>query len=205
MDMHPRRQGGFALIELVVVAIVIGALVASMLGVEAVRERALAKTLLREMYDVRHMYMSYVERYRKVPGASDPDEPAYISGSWTGPRSLHGDHGLSLFWQRLREAGIAPGDPLATAHRPNAVKGHLGVTSNGKHPIRPAGVAGAQVMCTSLVGGHLARMMDHEADDGDATTGKMWAAAEDDGSPVITAVAPSAYKDDSSYTVCMPV
>lgn len=203
MQLQGTRQGGFTLAEIAVVAVIFGALSLGILGMSTVIDHVTARTLNQEMREVGRIFHAYVERHGRLPGlaAGAPPGTSRIEGNWTGEGLSGAGEDSGNFWRDVRGAGLIRGK-LEHGHQKNAVNGHLGVSANGKHPNRPAGIKSIHVVCTGLVHGEIARIMDSSIDDGDATSGKVWAAEESEGAPVLEPAAPSTYEIGKTYTVC---
>lgn len=215
------KQAGMTLFETTIVLTLAGLLVGGAIGANHFVESATAKALVTEMLDVKNMLYVYRDRYGAVPGDDvlasthvKNGTSAYNSTGYGGDAlidangsypwnstSIHSMSEAGLFWQHVRKAGLATGDSTV-APAENAVRGKLGITSNANTPTRPAGVGGLYTVCSSRITGRLAKMMDAQVDDGDGTTGMMWAAAETDLS-VNTPTLPNAYDDTKRYTVCL--
>ena len=232
MRIAYRRQTGVSLVELSIVLAIAGFLWGSVFVVQSVVERATAHKLVQELISVKAMLYAYRERYGAVPGddgrAAEHLPGAVSASGGTASRAFH-DDGLitsgnwqwatnhstltqyppelitspepALFWNHVRHAKLAQGDPLEFPVY-NAVHGYLGVGDDG--PSEPLGVTGQYKVCSSAIDGHLAKLMDEKIDDGDATTGKVFAAVELLDAPVTsTRDAPSPYVRGKNYTVCM--
>lgn len=229
MGATVRQQAGVSLIELVSVMFIGTLLWASVLAVQSAVDRTTAHTLLQEMLHVKTMLYSYRDRYGAVPGddgraaehvagavnaaggAPDrafPDDGMISSGNhqWAivDPAPFAGPGNApepALFWNHVRRAGLEQGDPLAFPVY-NAVQGYLGVGDDGPRP--PAGVGGHYKACSSGIEGHIAKLMDERFDDGDATSGKLFAAVEPGDLPVTASrAAASPYSTGQTFTVCM--
>jgi len=221
------RQTGHTILEIVIVLFVASILILGAISGNYMISMSTAKKLVAEMREVQEMLYVYRTRYRAIPGddefasvhiagATDTWSPrnkgssiyeggnALIdgNGNWTSQNDP-ADYESAMFWHHVRLAGLAEGDPSFHGAF-NAIGGHLGVTSGTRIPTRPAGVRGLFNVCSSRISGDVARLMDAEADDGNATTGMMWGAPEPDHKTVVTtATAPQRYLDERRYTVCM--
>jgi hypothetical protein len=244
MDKTMKYQVGVSVIELALVICIAALLWGGVLLFNGISDRVLARTLGREMLEVKAALHTYRDRYGAVPG-DDSDAPRHVPGAgvsgtslyarqadglivnvlydWANTHSFfdmekhpggpfydgspvfwHDTPEQALFWNHVRLAGIVQGDPVEYPVR-NAVHGYLGITSDlGGVPARPAGVTGVYNVCSSMIDGRIARMMDQNLDDGLATSGQVWATTEKYyGTPVTTKINPVPYVDGSPFTVCM--
>jgi prepilin-type N-terminal cleavage/methylation domain-containing protein len=224
MNQLARRQSGVSLVELAIVLIIVGILVSSILQGQILADRATVKALANELRSVRIMMNAYRDQFGALPGDDKRadihvrgtnayfDENGLIDGygivsyNWIGREGAAFEmEESSLFWQHVRLAGLARGNP-ARGHARNVVGGFLGVTAKTNRPTTPAGVAGLHAICTSMISGKLARLLDAEMDDGNAMTGQVFAAAENAPSqPVVVAKDPQPYDDTKTFTVCWAV
>jgi hypothetical protein len=218
------KQAGVSLFETTFVLALFTLIGAGVLKGHGMIQSSTAKKLASEMQYVREMVYIYRERYQAIPG-DDLYASRHVSGgisacsvfcggingadglisggynSWAGTYGRSDSDEAGLFWNHVRLAGLAPGDASDPTAR-NAVGGRLGITSGPNLPTRPAGTLGLYSVCSSRITGDLAAMIDAQLDDGDATTGQVWAAVETNGS-VIVATPASPYANGSNYTVCM--
>lgn len=229
MGANKGRQAGVSLIELVAVTFIGILLVGGVLALQSLVDRATAHTLVQEMINVKVMLRTYRDRYGAVPGddgRAAQHVPGALSAAGGAPSLSFADDGMissgihqwaiedpavlhepakapepALFWNHVRHAKLMPGDPLEFPVY-NAVQGYLGIGDDGPRP--PAGVAGTYKACSSGINGDIAKLMDERVDDGDATTGMLFAAAETGHLPVTAGRdAPSPYSDEKTFTVCM--
>ncbi|MCA1857095.1 hypothetical protein LE190_14330 [Massilia oculi] len=214
------KQSGISLfstmLTLAIVVLLTGAVV---VGQDRLVEKWTARALVSEMQDVGMMLYQFRDRYAAIPG-DDVQAKEHVGGrnagaqggdnlidaeglsQWSTNELDNSAHEPGLFWQHVRRARLDVGAPIASVEY-NAVQGRLGVTSGTNIPTRPAGVRGDYSVCSSRIGGSVARMMDAEVDDGNATAGKMWAAEEEGRGSVSSAKAPTPYENGKRYTVCM--
>jgi hypothetical protein len=215
------RQAGITLFEFSLLITLFALLAAGVLKGLGMVQAATAKKLATEMQNVQEMVYLYRERYQAIPGddlfasrhvngglnacasaCSSTGGDGLITSPWNWPGlGMYEQDESALFWNHVRLAGFAPGDPADWKAR-NAVGGRIGITSNTNLPTRPAGTRGMYSVCSSRISGDLAAMVDAQLDDGDATRGKVWAAVETSGA-VATPTPTTPYTDGSTYTVCM--
>lgn len=222
MAFYYRNSRGFTLAEMAVVLSIVGLLALGALQGRSMIDRATARTLAAELRNVKTMVAVYRERFKAVPG-DDPRAHHHLSGAlpstqlqgdgriglspmqtWVGTPTIIQNEESGLFWQHVRLAQLADGDP-GKGYAYNAVHGRLGISSNRNMPTRPEGIGGLYRACTSTIEGRLAQLIDIDLDDGDATSGQVWAAQESAHSPVVSPTAPTAYVKGKTYTVCLAV
>ncbi|MCA1857094.1 hypothetical protein LE190_14325 [Massilia oculi] len=216
-----KNQTGLTLFEMACALATISFVIGTIFSVNQFLDRSTAKRLLGEMQEVKHVMHAYRDRYRAVPGddwrasthvpgtksaSSEFGDNGLIDGAdqWSSHSTNSNDSTLEsgLFWQHVRMAGLARGEPSYLGAF-NAVRGRLGVTSTSRIPTRPGDASGPFNVCSSAIPGKLARMMDEEADDGDATSGIMWAASETASTPITAPTLPTPYENSARYSVCM--
>ncbi|MCA1857100.1 hypothetical protein LE190_14355 [Massilia oculi] len=200
-------------------------IIGGVLKARSLRDLAQAGVLAREMRDVREMVRTYQERYKATPG-DDPaaslhfradvtngDGDGWITNlivwptNWLTP-SRSSDESI-LFWNHVRLAGLAEGNPNR-GEALNAMNGQLRVVSftSANIPRKPAGSRAIRhVVCSGKIPGKIAKIMDQEMDDGNATQGIVWASAEANGEEiyanVFSPVFATPYTSHASFTVCM--
>ncbi len=213
----PWRQGGFTLIEIAIVLVIIGLLVGGILQGQELIETSRVRQATREVSSISAAIFAYEDRYGATPGDDGP--AATVNGrgaTWAAVAAGDADGNLEVtlantfngttesgaFWQHLRASGFISGDPNdagAAASPDNAWGGRTGVTTD----LMGGGLAGTKV-CLSQVPGASSIAMDTELDDGDGATGRFRATlgvAGTDTVPTNTALA-AAYSEDNEYTVC---
>lgn len=211
------RQSGFTLVEIAIVLVIIGLLIGGILKGQNMIESAKVKALAKDFDSVITALNAYQDKYRALPG-DDAAAAAHVGGTpaaaaslgnglidtltWIGNATAATDTDESaLFWEHVRLAGLMTGSS-AVGQATNAVGGKLGITTNVKRVTTPVGSSGTYFVCSSGIGGKLAKQLDAAVDDGDATTGNMFAKDEAAGVAIIVATAAAAYDDTKSFTVC---
>ncbi|MCA1857098.1 hypothetical protein LE190_14345 [Massilia oculi] len=210
-------QSGFSLLQLTMVLLASSILFGSLISVREFSTKFTARKLVAEMYEVRDMVHHYSERYGAIPGddanasnylpGAENAFPGYgpyfyrsgdgrIEGNWIGDREPR------MFWQHVRLAGLAKGDPTKPDAF-NAVGGRIGVTSDANLPTRPPGTRGLHAVCTSRIQGAIAAAMDGHIDDGNASKGQVWAAPEINLRHITKPTPTQPYSPFQTFTVCM--
>lgn len=222
MKPGPVGQRGFSIFEAAFAVLVVGFILVVLLNRLGLFEYVMARTLVTEMQAVEQMVLAYQDRYGTVPG-DDTMAASRFTGATSASSTYAGDGVIqgpdwvgdstgspapadepSLFWQHVRMAGLAEGD-RAKFNAFNSAGGQLGIASSSvlNMPKAPSGSRSGFHVCSSRIDGHVARMMDADIDDSNATTGRMWAAAESSGAAVVDDRGTSHYDDEKTYTVCM--
>ena len=207
-------QGGFTLVEIAIVLVIIGLLLGGVLKGQELITQAKIRNVANDLNGMSAAVYGYQDRYRKFPG--DDNE---AKGRWptTDPGDGNGavgalnpagvfdcegaDNGLDncLFWQHLRLSGFIGGDSGSRLAPQNAAGGIL-QAQNGA-----LGLA-ALTICSTNLSGKIANAIDAQFDDGKPNTGQVR------GVGVVSGVSPkldaaptgAAYVDDGStvYVVC---
>lgn len=187
-------QSGFTLVELAIVLVIIGLILAAVLKGQEMITNAKVKSVENDLRGVIAAYYAYQDRYKAIPG----DDNAAASHAGVGAVNGNGDgliQGLfnataapaaatesNNFWQHSRLAGFLTGSATATVANPptNAVGGILGVQSDvpvaGTASVAIYGMTGNAV-CVSNIPLKIALSVDILLDDGNSNTGTVRAGA----------------------------
>ena len=214
------RQSGFTLIEIAIVLVIIGVLIAAVLQAQEMINSAKVKNLANDFRQVPVYIYGYLDKFKTLPG-DDPRVVANISGTLaTTPAGVQGNSEINglwnsststdesfLFWQHVRLAGLSAGpaniaDPTYIPR--NADGGIMGIQSNvGFVTITaPTAMTGTYIICSDGILGKFVKQLDITLDDGETSTGSVRAVLK---SAPGTAVLSTAIVDANSYTVCMGV
>jgi prepilin-type N-terminal cleavage/methylation domain-containing protein len=215
------RQAGFTLVEIAVVLIIIGLMLGGVLKGQELINSAKTKSLANDFRQVPLFLYGYQDKFRKIPGddaaaVANIGAPAGHAGNGDGLLGGNwNDQGNGseavLFWEHVRLANLASGSTDFASATDNGASlptngegGRIGV--QGRPPI--AGLKGMHFVCSTGIGGKLARQLDLAMDDGDAMRGAMMAVAATTSTAGSTAATPNppvaeAYDDVRAYTVCM--
>ena len=148
LKMNSLRQGGFTLVEIAIVLVIIGLLLGGVLKGQEMIENARIKSVVGDMNGVSAAYNSYFDRFRAIPG--DEVAGTLNTRGWPGTTGAAGATAANgqlnitpaqtftnggeqpTLWRSLRAAGMTSGDaaaPLTAAGLPRAGNGGLlGVT-----------------------------------------------------------------------------
>lgn len=215
------RQSGFTLVEIAIVLVIIGLLLGGVLKGQELVNSAKAKNLANDFRAVSSFVYAYQDRFRAMPGddaaanvhvngginATSPAGTignARINGAWDSNTSSDESY---LFWQHVRLAGLATGNPVpgSADYLPrNAEGGVIGITSDAVlspgNPLAP--YAAAFYVCSQGLLGRYVRQIDTMMDDGNSTTGSLRAFTDGLAMPQASVlVAPA--NDATPYTLCM--
>jgi prepilin-type N-terminal cleavage/methylation domain-containing protein len=221
-----RGQGGFTLVEIAIVLVIIGLLLGGILKGQEMITQAKIKNVIADISGVSAAMYGYQDRYRALPGDDK------LAARWTGATAGDGDGVIGgtytaaapaesvLFWDHLRRAGFISGGS-GTDNPFNAVNGKMGVqTSDGTAPGSVTFKAGvlsdgadppaiptvftSLLLCSANLPDKIAISVDAQMDDGDGKNGNVRAAKQDSPNPTSLKTAADAYVEDgvSTFLVC---
>jgi len=222
-----RGQGGFTLVEIAIVLVIIGLLLGGILKGQEMITQAKIKNVIADISGASAAMYGYQDRYRALPGddklstrwgltppASAGD--GVIEGAYTAASPAES----ALFWDHLRRAGFVSGGS-GTDNPFNAVNGKMGVqTSDGSTPggasfkagvlsdgaVAPATptVFTSLLLCSANLPDKIAISVDAQMDDGDGKKGNVRAAKQDSPNPSSVKTTADPYVEDgvSTYLVC---
>lgn len=212
------QQGGFTLVEIAIVLVIIGLLLGGVLKGQELINSAKVKNMASDFRNVQVMIFGYQDKYRKMPGddntavsrwtltsGHEGDGNGVIGGNWNDTTLTE----ATMLWEHLRRANLAAGSTdfssstaIKAALPTNAEGGMFGLS--GTMPIKNMN-GGTFYACSDGIDGKFARQLDLTIDDGTANTGSLQAIAQVGGVTAATgsAVASTNYVDGTRYTVCM--
>jgi prepilin-type N-terminal cleavage/methylation domain-containing protein len=207
------NQGGFTLVEIAIVLVIIGLLLGGVLKGQELITQAKIKNVANDLNGLAAAIYGYQDRYKRLPG-DDPGQDRWSIGSTAlsagdGSNTLSGGYASTTdtdetrkFWLNLRLAGFVAGDTSSVAKgstQPlNAAGGIVGVQTSG------LGLTGT-IVCTGSLPAKIAQAIDSQMDDGNATTGSVRAILETTPPTAVGTSAPTAnYQDNGSnlYVLC---
>lgn len=213
-----RKQGGFTLVEIAIVLVIIGLLLGGVLKGQELIENGRVKSASNDMNGIATAYNSYIDRYRRLPGDDGPQATlnarggswgaAVVAGNSSGAvdaaaaDTFAGTAEVDNFFQHLRAAGFLTGNPVdagVNAAPINAWGGRTGIVNVAGIQGRSAGTA-RLLVCMGNVAGKAARALDAQLDDGVPGGGVLRATLG--GNNVAPAAAAGAYDEAQVYTVC---
>ncbi len=204
-------QGGFTLVEIAIVLVIIGLLLGGVLKGQELITQAKIRNVANDINGMSAAVYGYQDRYKKFPGDDNEAETR-----WTNPPTKKGDGNGAVgaagqktvidctttdnencrFWQHLRLAGFIGGDSASALPPQNAAGGVL-QAQNGA-----LGLA-ALTICSTNLSGKIANAIDAQFDDGRPGSGQV--RGTNNAATLDTALAATAaYVDDGStvYVVC---
>lgn len=208
------KQRGFSLIELAIVLVIAGLLLAGVMRGQELIANAKVKSLASDFRNIPTYFYGYQDRFRALPG-DDHAASTHLSGG-TNAAASQAQNGLIqglwnsdtatdesfLLWQHLRLAGLATGatDVGSAQYVPrNSEGGRVGVTSvDALSAVTTGTFNSAHAMCSDSILGRYAIQLDTMLDDGAGNTGVMRILVN--GTPGIGEAAP---QQASPYLVCM--
>jgi prepilin-type N-terminal cleavage/methylation domain-containing protein len=209
------KQRGFSLIELAIVLVIAGLLLAGVMRGQELIANAKVKSLASDFRNIPTYFYGYQDRFRVLPG-DDHAANTHLNGGTVATTTGQTQNGLIqgtwnsdvaadesfLLWQHLRLAGLATGatDVASTQYIPrNSEGGRLGVTSvDALTAVTAGALNSAHAMCSDGILGRYAIQLDTMLDDGVGNSGAMRILVN--GTPGAGEAAPQAA---SPYLVCM--
>lgn len=209
------RQHGFSLIELAIVLVIAGLLLAGVMRGQELIANAKVKSLASDFRNIPTYLYGYQDRFRALAGddraadthvagtnaaSATQTQDGLIQGAWN---SRSTDDESYVVWQHLRLAGLAPGSTdLSNAEQyvpRNSEGGQVGMTSAAALTAVSAGAFNsAHAMCSDAILGRYATQLDTMLDDGVGNTGAMRVVLKS--TPSAGVAAPLAA---TTYLVCM--
>ena len=219
------KQSGFTLVEIAIVLVIIGLLLGGVLKGQELINSAKVKNMINDFRSTSTFVFAYQDRFRALPGddvrananhggtaAATPAGTlgnARINGAWN---TLTATDETYLFWQHVRLAGLATGDPAPVAapaaadlYNPrNADGGRMGITGDQV----AANWVGNFFICSSGIQGRFARQIDTTIDDGNTATGTVRVLGTNAGGEIAGGAAGTVYQvlaadDPTLFTVCV--
>lgn len=223
-NCHKNPASGFTLVELAIVLVIIGLLLAAVFKGQEMIQNAKAKNLVNDLKGVSAAYYSYQDRYKAIPGddsaaTSHLGQTAYngngdgiISGAYTDNNATITTESQA-FWQHTRMAGFMSGTATSTAAPAgtDAMGGLLGVQDGSATAIY--GMTGP-VVCAGSIPWKIAQAVDLMIDDGNSDTGNVRTGAASATPNDATAAAASLVygtgaaapaSPDELHTLCMKI
>ncbi|MBX3653825.1 MAG: prepilin-type N-terminal cleavage/methylation domain-containing protein [Ramlibacter sp.] len=211
------RQSGFTLVEIAIVLVIVGLLLAGVLKGQELIENSKVKNAAKDMDAVSAAMLSYTDRFKRTAGDDGPLATLTArGGSWatvtdagdingvlnvTQAQVFTGAGESAALWQALKAAGFITGNPAdgAVAALPrNAFGGLTGVGPG------VTGMLGTSV-CMSQVPGKAARALDTLLDDGLPNAGAVRATQGVVNANTAPGAATAAFNDANVYTICKPI
>lgn len=160
-----KKQGGFTLVEIAIVLVIVGLLLAGVLKGQELIENSRIKSIANEMKSVQAAYNGYVDRYKAIPGdeaVATMDARGWAASTLAGGGNGNGVLNITVaqtftnageqraFWRALRASGLFAGDALGAAGAAGLPRhsggGLIGVVSD------PLGTYGSPGMAVCVSG-----------------------------------------------------
>lgn len=220
------QQGGFTLVEIAIVLVIIGLLLGGVLKGQELINSAKVKNMINDFRTTSALVYGYQDRFKSFPGDQNQTQldaafgaaalatastttatanNGRIDGSWNDTTTASETF---VFWQHVRLANLATGATLTTDtnYLPrNADGGQIGVESgiDNTGAAKPfiAGMRGSFYVCSSGILGRYVRQIDTTMDDGNTAGGSVQAVALS-ATRGATAVPTKDIIDGQQYIVC---
>ena len=180
-----KKQSGFTLVEIAIVLVIIGLLLAGVLKGQELIESSRVKSMAKDLNGFSTMYTSYLDRYHGVPG-DDLTATSHTERGWGTTAFTAGDNsgligagGAAVMfppaattenlqaYQALRYAGFLSGNGASILPPTSATGGAIGFTS------KVFGFGSVNVVCFNNLNGKQAAALDLLLDDGVFSTGSV--------------------------------
>jgi prepilin-type N-terminal cleavage/methylation domain-containing protein len=218
-----KKQAGFTLVELAIVLVIVGLLLAGVLKGQELIESGRVRRAASDLDGIAAAYTTYLDRYKALPGDDGPIATFTArAGSWTALAVATGvgnqDGAIvataattftatptgsenELFFRHLKAANLLTGDPAATLANSlptNAWGGKTGIVNVAS--IQGRAAVAKLLVCLGSVPGKAAAALDRQLDDGLPGTGTLRATLGT--ANTVPAAAAASYAEDQVYTVC---
>ena len=182
-----RKQGGFTLIEIAIVLVIIGLLLGGVLKGQELITSARVRNLISQQDGIKAAYFGFLDRYRALPGDYNAAVPNIAGISTAACNSGNGDgngriettnNEMVLAWEHLSKSGFINGSytcaaaesPTTTPANPFAVRLRLifdaeydPTGGTGRHNLKTGGQVPSDILAE----------VDRKVDDGSATAGTI--------------------------------
>lgn len=173
------KQGGFTLVEIAIVLVIIGLILGGVLQGQTMIENARYKNFAREMDSYRAAFHTFQDIYGGLPGdlgdaaplnatATDGNGNGQIAGGYCGTANEE----ACLVWSHLRFANLIPGDPTLTDAEARPTHAYAGPVSSLATGNWGNGITEHKILLQA-VPGEVAQRYDNEFDDGAADSGNI--------------------------------
>lgn len=212
MRLRQRQQAGFTLVEIAVVLVIIGLIIAGVLTAQQVTQNAKITNTVQSIKSYQAAVQSYNQNYGALPGDDSkapgrfPSAAIPVIATGGDDGSLAGSYNTTAespgesqrFWQDLRAATLIKGAATSAALPGNSFGGVFGVQSTGT--FTDGLPNGTNVVCLDKVPGSAANAIDLQLDDGAPDTGTVRGGVAIGGT-----VATPTYDANALYVLCTPL
>lgn len=182
-----KKQGGFTLVEIAIVLVIVGLLLAGVLKGQELIENSKIKSISKDMDAVSAAVASFKDRYQGLPGDS-ATATTHTSNGWGGTAFTAGNNDgligtaattftvganestmavVSLMYSGFIGGNPSAGIPSAITRPKHAGDGSIAL-SNGAF-----GFVGRNVVCMNGLNGKYAGALDRQLDDGNPSSGTI--------------------------------
>jgi prepilin-type N-terminal cleavage/methylation domain-containing protein len=208
-------QGGFTLVEIALVLIIVGLLLGGILKGQEMVAQSKIKSVVADFSGLSAAYYGYQDRYRAIPGDDPNAGTRWGASPGNGNGQVQGKYNSQtvtdesrLWWDHLRRSGFVAG--AGTAQPFNIVAGMIGVqTGDAQLPVGAAlGGFVSLIICSADLPDKIAIALDTQIDDGAPNTGTVRGQLHAGGpNPNIDTAAASGFAETGTnvYTLCRSV
>jgi len=176
------HQPGFTLVELAIVLVIIGLILAAVLKGQQMIENGKVKNVINDLRGVSTAYYAYMDRYKAIPGDDaaainhvsggvNGNGDGYISGRFAAVAAPGPTAESNAFWLDTRLAGFLTGS--GSNPPTNSVGGILGIEGSAADAGTTTYGMNGPVVCASNIPWKIAQAVDIQLDDGISTTGTV--------------------------------
>jgi len=175
-----QKQGGFTLVELAIVLVIIGLILGAILKGQSMIQNAKIKRIKTDIDSIVAAVYSYQDKYGFLPGDDPTDRTSDLGATGCTNGTGNGDGVFSNIeedtcaWQELIGAGFVPGDPSIHNEVEVAKRSPFG----GRYLFRYNGGLGKNYIFLDNVPSDVAKSLDQKYDDGKYDSGDIRANAD---------------------------
>jgi len=215
MRISHRPSAGFTLVEMAIVLVIIGLIIAGVLTAQQITQNAKITSTIQSIKSYQAATQSYSQNYGILPGVDKQGGTRFgqagrdgsggntILGTFDSTAAADSNEDSRLFWLHLRGAKLIKGDASSNAQPSNAFNGIFGVQGE-KATFGTGGfVATTNVLCLNKIPGGAANAIDQQLDDGEPDTGTIKATSA--GTATDKDSVATSYINDTLYVMCTPL
>lgn len=175
------KQGGFTLVEIAIVLVIIGLILGGVLQGQTMIENARYKNFVKEIDSYRAAFHTFRDMHKALPGDITTTQVRLIDAAATGGNgngtiqggtcSANNDESCRV-WSHLRYAELITGDPTINGANSRPTHAYGGRVNGMLTGTGGNGVTGHKLYIET-VSGEIAQRYDAEFDDSDAKSGRV--------------------------------